>query len=62
LNSEEASGDAIGHSQAFTDLRRDISAFKDSFDTFAQAQDQAINAEILRVQGDIDRLNVEIKQ
>ncbi|KAF8069982.1 hypothetical protein FPV67DRAFT_995495 [Lyophyllum atratum] len=62
LNSTETVSDAQKHSQAFTDLRRDISAFKDTFDTFASFHEGELKGEILRLEGEVLRLDAEIKK
>ena len=62
MNSDEANELSQAHSQAFKDLREDISDFKDTFDVFASFQEQTVNAEINRLQGEINKLEIEIKQ
>lgn len=60
LNSGETSANGQKFSQAFTDLRRDISAFRDSFDTFAADQKAKLSDQINYLRGEIERLNAEI--
>ena len=62
INTSETGELAKQHSQEFTDLRRDIEYFKNSFDSFAKDQKDAFNAEINRLKGDISKLEAEIKQ
>ena len=62
MNSNETVGQAQKHSQAFTDLRRDIAAFKETFDDFAKDREGELNKEVLRLEGEIARLDAEIKK
>jgi len=62
LNSNETVDQAQKHSQAFTDLRRDIEEFKGTFDDFAKFHEGELNTEILRLEGEITRLDAEIQK
>ena len=58
----DAGEPAEGQSQAFLDLQRDISEFKETFDSFANDQEASTNADIGRLKGDINKLELQIKQ
>ena len=62
LNSSETVDAAQKYSQAFTDLRRDLEEFSGTFESFAKDHEVALGNDIIQKQGDIDRLNIEIKQ
>ncbi|KAH8078428.1 hypothetical protein BXZ70DRAFT_961749 [Cristinia sonorae] len=62
LNSQETVDMAQQHSQAFTDLRRDMEAFRGTFDDFAKDHEVQLGQEITEKQNDIQRLQLEIKK
>ncbi|CAE6468413.1 unnamed protein product [Rhizoctonia solani] len=51
-----------GHSQEFTELQRDIEAFKESFDNFTKAQQAQVEAQIAGVKNQINSMNAEISK
>ena len=53
---------AEGQSQAFLDFQRDISEIKETFDSFSKDQEASTNADIERLKGDINKLELQIKQ
>lgn len=62
LNSDETKDHAQKHSQAFTDLRRDLQEFEGTFKDFAKFHEGELNKEVARLQGEITRLDAEIKK
>ncbi|KAF8069965.1 hypothetical protein FPV67DRAFT_1667868 [Lyophyllum atratum] len=61
LHSKQNPSQPQKHSQAFADLLRDITLFKNGIDLFAQEQGVELHEDVIRLHGVIDRLNLEVE-
>ncbi|KAH8078429.1 hypothetical protein BXZ70DRAFT_961750 [Cristinia sonorae] len=62
LNSQETIDLAQQHSQEFTDLRREMEAFRNTFDNFAKDREVQLSRDITQKQEEIETLKLEIKK
>jgi len=62
LNSSETATAAQKYSQAFTDLRRELEAFKGTFDDFAKDHQVELEKGITDKEAEILKLQLEIKK